>query len=90
MSNTPPPPLETHPPHKFNPRDTLSKHLTKAEVEMIMEHIQHFFEQGRAAVAPKLAIMDEKNINHDEELHVVTKDVQNQICDCRGCAISIN
>ena len=69
--------------NKFNPSDILTKHLGRSEIEMIMEHVQHFFEQGRAAAAPKLAIMDEQKINHDEELHVVTEDKQYQICYCK-------
>ena len=76
--------------NKFNPSDILTKHLTRAEVEMIMEHIQHYFEQGRAAAAPKLAIMDEQKINHDEELHVVRNDKQYQICYCRGYGMSMS
>ena len=40
--------------NKFNPSDLLTKHLTKAEVQMIMEHLQHRYEQGRSAAAPKL------------------------------------
>ena len=76
--------------NQLNPSNILTKHLTKAEVEMIMGHIQHFFEQGRAAAAPKLAIMEEQKIMHDEEPHVVTKDEQYQICYSRGYGMSMN
>ena len=76
--------------NKFNPSDMLTKHLTRSEVEMIMEHIQHYFEQGRAAAAPKLAIMDDQKIMHDEELHIVTEDKRYQICYCRGYGVSMN
>ena len=65
--------------NKFNPSDMLTKYLSKAEIETIMEHVQHFFEQGRAAAAPKLALPDEKPIHHDNELHVAT-DEGDQIC----------
>ena len=54
----------------------MAKHLTKAEVEMIMEHVRHFFEQVRATAAQTKPIMDEKNVHHDEEFHVVIKDEQ--------------
>ena len=40
--------------NKFNPSDVLTKHLTRAELQMIMEHVQHMFEEGRPAAAPKL------------------------------------
>ena len=76
--------------NKFNPSDILTKHLGRADIEMIMEHVQHVFEQGRAAAAPKLAIMDEKKIMHAEELHIVSKDKQYQVCYCRGYAVSMN
>ena len=76
--------------NKFNPSDILTKHLGRAEIEMIMEHVQHCYEQGRAAAAPKLAITDEKKIMHDEELHSVSKDQQYQVCYCRGYGVSMN
>jgi hypothetical protein len=40
--------------NKFNPSDLLTKHLTKAEVQQIMEHLQHMYEKGRSVAAPKL------------------------------------
>ena len=46
--------------NKFNPSDILTKYLTKAEVQNIMEHIQNMFEAGRPKAAPKLAILDEQ------------------------------
>ena len=55
-----------------------------------MEHIQHFFDQGREAAVPKKAIMDEKKIQREEALNVITKDMQYQICYCRGYGISMN
>ena len=76
--------------NKFNPSHILTKHLGRAEIEIVMEHVQHFYEQGRAAAAPKLAIMDEKKIMHDEELHIVSKDQQYQACYCRGYGVSMN
>ena len=45
--------------NKFNPSDLLTKHLTKAEVQQIMEHLQHRYEQGRSAAAPKLVSKEE-------------------------------
>ena len=74
--------------NKFNPSDMLTKYLSKAEVETIMEHVQDFFEQGRATAAPKLALPDEKPIHHDNKLHVVT-DEGYQMCDCRGYGMSM-
>ena len=76
--------------NKFNPSDILTKHLGRAEIEMIMEHVQHFFEQGRAAAAPELAMMNVKKIMHDEELHTVSKDQQYQACYCRGYGVSMS
>ena len=76
--------------NKLNPSDILTKHLGRAEIEMIMEHVQHFYEQGRAAAAPKLAIMDGKKIMHDERLHIVSKDQQYQVCYCRGYGVSMS
>ena len=40
--------------NKFNPSDMLTKYLTKAEIQQIMEHVEHYFESGRSEVAPKL------------------------------------
>ena len=73
--------------NKFNHSDMLSKYLNKAEIETIMEHVQHFFEQGRAAAAPKLALADEKPIRHDNKLHVIT-DEGYQISYCRVYGMS--
>ena len=42
--------------NKFNPSDILTKHLTRAEIQMIMEHMEHRYEEGRAKAAPKLAV----------------------------------
>ena len=40
--------------NKFNPSDVLTKHLTRAELQQIMEHVEHMFEEGRPVAAPKL------------------------------------
>ena len=40
--------------NEFNPSDLLTKHLTKAGIQQIMEHLQHSYEQGRSATEPKL------------------------------------
>ena len=74
--------------NKFNPSEMSTKYLSKAKVETIMEHVQHFFEQGRAAAAPKLALPDEKPMHHDNELHVATHEGY-QICYCRGYEMSM-
>ena len=41
--------------NKFNPADLMTKYLTRAEVQTIMEHVQKMFEAGRAKAAPQLA-----------------------------------
>ena len=41
--------------NQFNLSDILTKHLTRAEIQQIMEHMQHRYEEGRAKAAPKLA-----------------------------------
>ena len=56
--------------NKFNPSDILTKYLTKAEVEMIMEHLQNFFEKGRPSAAPNLALKVEYPA---EDQHLVTE-----------------
>ena len=44
--------------NKLNPSDLLTKHLTKAEVQQIMEHLQHHYENGTSAASPKLVSKD--------------------------------
>ena len=39
--------------NKFNPSDMMTKYLTKMEMQQIMEHIEHKYEEGRPAAAPK-------------------------------------
>ena len=56
--------------NKFSPSDILTKYLTKAEVEMIMEHLQNFFEKGRPSAAPNLALKVEYPA---EDQHLVTE-----------------
>ena len=41
--------------NKFNPSDILTKHLTRAEIQMTMEHMKHRYEGSRVKTAPKLA-----------------------------------
>ena len=41
--------------NKFNPSDMMTKYLTKMEMQQIMEHVEHGYEEGRSAAAPKLA-----------------------------------
>ena len=40
---------------KFNPSDMMTKYLTKMDMQQIMEHVEHRYEEGRSAAAPKLA-----------------------------------
>ena len=40
--------------NKFNPSDMLTKYLIKAEIQQIMEHVEHDYESGRSTEAPKL------------------------------------
>ena len=40
--------------NKFNPSDMMTKYLTKMEMQQIMEHIEHKYEEGRPVAAPKL------------------------------------
>ena len=54
--------------NKFNPSDLLTKHLTKAEVQQIMEHLQHSYEQGRSAAAPKLVSKEEAPVEGAQSL----------------------
>ena len=42
--------------NKFNPSNILTKYLTRAEYEMIMEFARHEFQEGRSKSAPKLAL----------------------------------
>ena len=37
---------------KFTPSDMMTKYLTKMEMQQIMEHIEHRYEEGRSAAAP--------------------------------------
>ena len=56
--------------NKFNPSDVLTKHLTRAEVQQIMEFVQHYYEEGRPLAAPKLvakAKVSEINADHGDE-----------------------
>ena len=75
--------------NKFNPSDQLTKYLTKAEVQSIMEHIQSMFETGRPKAAPKLAITDEQPTAHDSELHVICAYSNVQTCYCNGYGIAM-
>ena len=54
--------------NKFNPSDLLTKHLTKAEVQQIMEYLQHSYEQGRSAAAPKLVSKEEAPVEGAQSL----------------------
>ena len=69
--------------NQFNPSDMLTKYLTRAEIQHIMEHVQHGYEDGRPKAAPTLSILDDSLMNHDKELHVVEKDGA-QYCRCEG------
>ena len=41
--------------NKLNPADLMTKYLTKAEAQSIMEQIQNMFETGSPKAAPRLA-----------------------------------
>ena len=53
--------------NKFNPSDVLTKHLTRAEVQQIMEFVQHYYEEGRSLAAPKLVAKDKVSAVHVDE-----------------------
>ena len=75
--------------NQLNPSDLLTKYLTKAQVQTIMEHIQNKFEIGRPKAAPKLAITDEQPTAHDSELHVICAYSNVQTCYCNGYGIDM-
>ena len=72
--------------NKFNVADLLSKYLTAAEIEHIIEFMQHSFLEGRHELAPALSLLDDNPSAHDMDLHNISNDGSQQCC-CRGfCA----
>ena len=69
--------------NKFNPSDILTKHLTNAKIQQIMEHLEHFHEHGRPNAAPKISILYDHPIGHDSELHRIDQ-LGDQYCHCNG------
>ena len=60
--------------NKFNPSDMMTKYLTKMEMQQIMEHVQHQFEEGRPGAAPKL-------VKKTESIHVMSPNQDNAIVE---------
>ena len=74
--------------NKFNPADLLTKHLTKAEVQTIMEHIQNMFEQGRPKIAPKLASA-EAPTSAEIIFLCMCECTKAQICECDNARVGM-
>ena len=72
--------------NNFNPADILTKYLTKAEVQTMMEHIQNMLEKGRSRAAPKLANSDAPL---SAEINVVCGCSKDQICQCNRAIVGI-
>ena len=58
--------------NKFSPADLMTKYLTRAEVQTIMEHVQNMSEEGRAKAAPQLA-------QGEDQVNVICR------CSCPKC-----
>ena len=69
--------------NKFNLADLQTKYLTAAEIEHIIDFMQHSFLEGRHELAPALSLLDDNPAAHDAELHKTSKDGR-QECWCRG------
>ena len=72
--------------NKFNVADLLTKHLSKYEVDQIIDFLQHEFAEGRNSSAPELSFLNDTNFNHDRDLHEVLQDGIRQGCWCTGQA----
>ena len=72
--------------NKFNVADLLTKHLSKYEVDQIIDFLQHEFAEGRNSSAPELSFLNDTNFNHDRDLHEVLQDGIRQRCWCTGQA----
>ena len=60
-----------------------NKYLTAAELEHIIDFMQHSFLEGRKELAPALSLLDNDPLAHDMDLDKTLKD-GSQECWCRG------
>ena len=70
--------------NKFNVADILTKHLSKYDVDQIVDFLQHEFSEGRNADAPELSLLTGKDQDHANELHVALPDGLGKRCWCTG------
>ena len=67
----------------FKIADLLTKYLTAAEIEHIIDFMQHSFLEGRHELAPALSLLDDNPSAHDMDLHKTFND-GSQECWRRG------
>ena len=60
----------------------MTKYLTRAEYEMVMELVRHEIQEGKSKSAPKLELLDDHPLGHDQELYRIKG--QDLICYCTG------
>ena len=51
-----------------------NQHLSKYDVDQIVDFLQHEFSEGRNADAPELSLLTGQVQDHDNELHVTLPD----------------
>ena len=69
--------------NKFSLADLLRKYPTAAEIEHIIDFMQHSSLEGRNEIALALSLIDDNPLAHDMELHKTSK-YESQQCWCRG------
>ena len=75
----------------------MMKYLTKMEMQQIMEHIEHGYEEGRPAAAPKLAkktdtinVVGLSHIPHEEGMPTRSVDSNQELPGWQQLELHIN